>query len=194
MRKAGDIGRQVYRGPAGNVATRIERDRPGRDHERESHVPGQPESARGPGGLITRLSTGHVISGAGGTYLSGNDAPFAWDWGRGAGLPPGGEPENDRNRGTDPGRFWDLLERLPGGPRLARSPSGLPDTEEIRAYDALREIEAVLLDAIPPGGRRGGLVPYRLPAGRKVGIPRKLLGPAGQQVQVCGARRRTGNR
>ena len=114
LRKAGEIGAEVYR----EVAEFI---RPGLAEIEVAGWMNYLAMRRGHQNILrsrgfnSEIYNWHVVSGAWGTLPSSIDAPF-----NGVGLSPafplGAGLKPDRRRGTDADRFRDLLYGLPGGP------------------------------------------------------------------------------
>jgi Xaa-Pro aminopeptidase len=183
MKKAGDIGRRVYQAIPELL-------KPGLS---EIALAGKlNECALALGNLNLLRARGfnnnafnwHVVSGSNGAYLGGNDAPFA-GLGLGPAFPIGaslkpiepGEPVL-----VDFGTCWNGYQ----ADQTRMFSVGGPDPEVLRAYDALQEIEVILLNAIRPGVVAEDLYQLARRQAERLGYQDSFLGPAGQQVSYVG--------
>ena len=183
MRKAGEIGRRVYAAiPAVLKPGLSEIDLAGILNERAMAL-GNLNLLRARG-FNNNAFNWHVISGASGAYLGGNDAPFA-----GLGLTPA-FPVGAGLKAIEPGdpvlvdfgTCWNGYQV----DQTRMFALWKPKPDIIRAYEALQEIEADLLEAIRPG--LPAEEPYRLARQRaeQLGYGDSFLGPAGEQVKYVG--------
>jgi Xaa-Pro aminopeptidase len=183
MRRAGEIGRRVYAAiPAVLKPGLSEIDLAGILNERAMAL-GNLNLLRARG-FNNQAFNWHVISGASGARLSGNDAPFA-----GLGLTPA-FPVGAGLRTIDPGdpvlvdfgTCWNGYQV----DQTRMFALWKPKPDIIRAYEALQEIEASILEAIRPG--LPAEEPYRIARQRaeQLGYGESFLGPADQQVKYAG--------
>ena len=183
MRKAGEIGRRVYEAvPALLKPGLSEIGLAGKLNEKAMAL-GNLNLLRARG-FNNQAFNWHVISGASGAWLSGNDAPFA-----GLGLGPAfsvGASLKTIETGdpvlVDFGTCWNGYQV----DQTRMFSLGNPDPEVSRAYEALQEIEGALLEAARPGVPVEDL--YRIARRRaeRLGFKDSFLGPAGQQVKYVG--------
>ncbi len=183
MKKAGDIGRRVYQ----KIPELL---KPGIS---EIALAGKlNECALALGNLNLLRARGfnntafnwHLISGSNGAYLSGNDAPFA-GLGLGPAFPIGASLktiEPGESVLVDFGTCWNGYQ----ADQTRMFSLGRPDPEVLRAYDVLREIEAILLKAIRPGVAAEDLYQLACRQAERLGYQDSFLGPAGQQVSYVG--------
>lgn len=180
MRKAGEMGRRVYR----TVPELLKEDLT------EMEMAGlMIQKALSLGDQNILRSRGfnswafnwHVISGQSGTYQSRNDAPFAGlgispAFPMGAGLRPirKGEPvlidfgNCINGYQVDQTRMFSI---------------GEPLKKYLKAYDALKEIEGALLKQLRPGNSAESCYRLALKVAKKLGYEDSFLGPKGQQVK-----------
>jgi len=183
MKKAGDIGRQVYQAIPGFLKPGMsEIALAGKLNERALAL-GNLNFLRARGFNNTAFNW-HVVSGSSGVYLSGNDAPFA-GLGLGPAFPVGaslkviepGEPVL-----VDFGTCWNGYQ----ADQTRMFAVGRPAPEVIRTYEALREIEAILLERLRPGVTAEALYQEACLWAKALGYESTFLGPAGQQVKYAG--------
>jgi Xaa-Pro aminopeptidase len=135
-------------------------------------------------GFNSEIYNWHVVSGTLGTLPSSIDAPF-----NGLGL----SPAFPLGAGLKP--------IVPGEPILidfgtcytgyqvdqTRMYSvGKPDAEFLEAYEALREIEALIIRNLVPGVPAESLVTLALAKGRELGVAEVFLGPPGKKIRYVG--------
>jgi Xaa-Pro aminopeptidase len=183
MKKAGEIGRRVYQALPDLLKPGLtEIALAGKLNERALAL-GNLNLLRARGFNQTAFNW-HLVSGPSGTYLSGNDAPFA-----GLGLGPA-FPAGASLKGIEPGEpvlvdfgtCWNGYQ----ADQTRMFAVGRPDPEVIRAYEALKEIEAVLLEALRPGVPAEDLYHTACRQAERLGYEDSFLGPAGQQVKYVG--------
>jgi Xaa-Pro aminopeptidase len=123
----------------------------------------------------------HVISGESGSFQSRNDAPFA-GLGQSPAFPMGASQKPIRTNEpilvdfgtcfngyqTDQTRMFSL---------------GKPNKAYLKAYQALQEIEAHLLDHLHPGTSAESLYRLAMKDAQKLGYQDSFLGPKGQKVK-----------
>jgi Xaa-Pro dipeptidase len=183
MRMAGDIGRQVYQALPEMVKPGLTEIALAGMMNAKAMALGNLNLLRARGVNNTAFNW-HVISGASGTYLSGNDAPFA-GLGLGPAFPLGASLKTIKSGEpllVDFGTCWNGYQ----ADQTRMFAIGRPDPEVIRAYEALREIEAVLLEALRPGFAAEDLYHTACRQAGRLGYRDFFLGPAGQQVKYVG--------
>lgn len=123
----------------------------------------------------------HVISGQSGSYQSRNDAPFA-----GLGI----SPAFPMGAGLKPIRVAEpvLIDfgNCYNGYQVDQTRMfsiGEPSKKYLKAYDALKEIESRLLEQLRPGNSAESCYRLALKAAKKLGYEDSFLGPKGQQVK-----------
>ena len=183
MQKAGDIGRRVYQKIPELLKPGLsEIALAGKLNERALAL-GNLNLLRARGFNNTAFNW-HLISGSNGAYLSGNDAPFA-GLGLGPAFPIGASLktiEPGESVLIDFGTCWNGYQ----ADQTRMFSVGRPDPEVSRAYDALREIEALLLNAIRPGVAAEDLYQLARRQAERLGYQDSFLGPPGQQVSYVG--------
>jgi Xaa-Pro dipeptidase len=135
-------------------------------------------------GFNSEIYNWHVVSGPWGTLPSSIDAPFngvglSPAFPLGAGLNPivAGEPilidfgTCFTGYQVDQTRMYSV---------------GKPGAEFLEAYEALREIEALLIRNLRPGVTAESLVPLALDKGRELGVAEVFLGPPGKKIRYVG--------
>jgi Xaa-Pro aminopeptidase len=135
-------------------------------------------------GFNSEIYTWHVVSGRLGTLPSNIDAPFS-----GLGLSPAfplgaslkpiqkGEPVLVDFGTCYTGYQVDLTRMYC---------IGKPDSAYLEAYEALKEIEALLLQHLKPGVPAESLFPLALAKGKELGFDSVFLGPPGRKIRFVG--------
>ena len=183
MKKAGDIGRRVYQAIPELLKPGLsEIALAGKLNERALAL-GNLNLLRARG-FNNNAFNWHVISGSNGAYLGGNDAPFA-GLGLGPAFPIGASLktfEPGESVLVDFGTCWNGYQ----ADQTRMFSLGRPDPEVGRAFEALQEIEAVLLDTLRPGIPAEDLYQKARRQAERLGYGDSFLGPAGQQVKYVG--------
>ncbi len=183
MKKAGDMGRQVYQALPDLLKPGLsEIALAGKLNERAMAL-GNLNLLRARGFNNTAFNW-HVVSGSNGAYLSGNDAPFA-GLGLGPAFPVGASLKMIEPREpvlVDFGTCWNGYQ----SDQTRMFSIGRPDPEVLRAYAALTEIEALLLEEIRPGVPAEDLYHAACRVAGKRGFGDSFLGPIGRQVNYVG--------
>jgi Xaa-Pro dipeptidase len=183
MKKAGDMGRQVYQALPDLLKPGLsEIALAGKLNERAMAL-GNLNLLRARGFNNTAFNW-HVVSGSNGAYLSGNDAPFA-GLGLGPAFPVGASLKMIEPREpilVDFGTCWNGYQC----DQTRMFSIGRPDPEVLRAYAALTEIEAILLEEIRPGVPAEDLYHTACSMAGTRGFRDSFLGPVGRQVTYVG--------
>jgi Xaa-Pro dipeptidase len=183
LRKAGEIGAEVYR----EVAEFI---RPGLSEIEVAGWMNYLAMRRGHQNILrsrgfnSEIYNWHVVSGALGTLPSSIDAPFnglglSPAFPLGAGLKPivAGEPVLIDFGTCYTGYQVDQTRMYSVGKTGA---------EFLEAYAALEEIEAVLIRNLQPGVPAENLYPLALARGRELGFEKVFLGPPERKIRYVG--------
>ena len=183
LRQAGEIGAEVYR----EVAAFI---RPGLSEIEVAGWMNYLAMRRGRQNILRsrgfngRIYNWHVVSGALGTLPSSIDAPFnglglSPAFPLGAGVKPivAGEPllidfgTCYTGYQVDQTRMYSV---------------GQPEAEFLEAYEALREIEALIIRNLLPGVPAESLVPLAPAKGRELGVEEVFLGTPRKKIRYVG--------
>jgi Xaa-Pro dipeptidase len=135
-------------------------------------------------GFNSEIYNWHVVSGALGTLPSSIDAPF-----NGVGLSPAfplGAGLNPIQAGEpiliDFGTCYTGYQV----DQTRMFSVGKPGAEFLEAYEALREIEGLIIRNLRPGVPAESLVPLALAKGRELGVGEVFLGPPGRKIRYVG--------
>ena len=183
IKKAGDIGRQVYQAIPDLLKPGLSEIALAGNLNERAMTLGNLNLLRTRGFNNTAFNW-HVISGSSGLYLGGNDAPFA-GLGLGPAFPLGASLkviEPGEAVLVDFGTCWNGYQ----ADQTRMFALGRPDPEMIRAYEALEEIEAVVLEGLRPGIPAEDLYHTACRRAEQLGYQDSFLGPAGQQVTYAG--------
>jgi Xaa-Pro dipeptidase len=180
MRKAGEIGRQVYQAVPNLLRKGLtEMEMAGLMIQKALSL-GDQNILRSRG-FNSAAFNWQVISGQSGSYQSRNDAPFA-GLGLSPAFPMGASLKPIRTHEPvliDFGICYNGYQ----ADQTRMFAIGKPRQEFLKAYEALQEIEGLLLENIRPGQSAESLYRLAKEKGKKLGYAHSFLGPLGQKVK-----------
>jgi len=183
MRKAGEMGCQVYRAVPDLLRKGLtEMEMAGLMIQKALSL-GDQNILRSRG-FNSAAFNWHVISGQTGSFQSRNDAPFA-GLGLSPAFPMGASLKPIQAREPVLIDFGNCYQGYQVDQTRMFS-IGKPRQEFLKAYEALQEIESSLLEHLRPGNSAESLYRTALRVSKKLGYEHSFLGPLGQKVKFVG--------